>query len=260
MNDGAAGISRLLDRYRGIEDFYFLNRDGELGYIRRQGLRSLKETFPQVNRQEFLRRHPGFILALEYFLRDLIELAIRCDSPYADELELGYVLPAGDGQRWRSATLVLHDRIIDQIRDDAREAAPGRPDSEASTTASGGKLRRFRSVQRGFDDLIHHRDAAGHGRYFPALFYRSGAAPVSQPVREGMDSRLRVVNLKWRPAEDTATIVRDSGAREDVKQDYDVYALLRSNLMSRGAIDRTLRLEHRLRELSLASTALVGMG
>ena len=249
-NESAAGLSRLIDRYRGIENFYFLNRGGEIGYISRVGMRSIKETFPEANRREFLREHPAFVLELEHFRRDLIELAVRCDSPYAEELELGYVLPAGDGQRWRSATLVLHDRIIDQLRQDSLAAAGPVVAEDAAVKTPKAKLRRFRSVQQGFDDLIHHRDAGGRPRYFPALFYRSSADPAQAAARGYPGSRLRVVNLKWRPAGEPPPRVRDSAAGPDA-EDSDVYDLLRSNLISRGAIDRSLRLEQRLRELSI---------
>ena len=228
-------ISRFIHQYKGIEGFYFLNQGGELGYIKADDLRSVKETFPQINDRNFLKIHPDFIDQLEGFLRDLGDLSTFYSNDGKDGFELGYVLPANDSaQKWRSATLVLHKSVVETLRDDENLFfKKGIKDRYNSTELDAEKLQGIRSIQRGLDDLTHHRDVFGMYRYFPVLFYmRDGA----------QQAKLRVLNLKWRPNRErpdggaNAQTAAHLGARETV------YSILRENLVERGAIDRSKRL------------------
>ncbi len=230
----STAISRFIHQYKGIEGFYFLNTSGELGYIKSKELRSVKETFPQVNNRSFLKIHPDFIEQLEGFLRDLGDLSTLYGNDGKDGFELGYVLPANDSsQKWRSATLVLHKNVVNTLREDENLFyKKGIKDRYNSTDLDAEKLQGIRSIQRGLDDLTHHRDVFGMYRYFPVLFY----------VRDrSKQAALRVLNLKWRPNRErpdggaNAQTAAHFGARETV------YSILRENLVQRGAIDRSRR-------------------
>ena len=45
----SANIARFIHQYKGIEGFYFLNKNGELGFIDQESRRAMKELFPQAD-------------------------------------------------------------------------------------------------------------------------------------------------------------------------------------------------------------------
>ena len=236
MGQGStAAISRFVHQYKGIEGFYFLNQNGDLGYIKADDLRTVKETFPQINNRHFLKVHPDFMEQLEGFLRDLGDLSKLHSSPSANDFELGYVLPANDStQKWRSATLVLHKRVVETLRADENLLyKKGIKDPINSTDLDAEKLQGIRSIQRGLDDLTHHRDAFGMYKYFPVLFHlRNDNAP---------SAKLRVLNLKWRPNRERPDGGANAQTAAHMSSRETVYSVLRHNLIRRGAIDRNRR-------------------
>lgn len=228
-------IARFVHRYKGIEGFYFLNRQGELGYIEEGTQRTVKEVYPQVNDENFLRVHTNFTKQFEGFLKAISEIPKAYENG-ADGVELGYILPVGDTYMWRSATFVLHKEVVATLqRDDKalysrglKDPFHGDPEVE--------KMRGVRSVQQGFDDLLHHKDVFGVYKFFPVLFKlpESSVGPGAKT-----QSALRVLNLKW----------RDTGADPVQASDYlahqTVFTILRANLFRRGAIERHKRLQNR---------------
>lgn len=237
MSQGsAAAISRFVHQYKGIEGFYFLNQNGELGFIKADDLRSVKETFPQLNDRHFLKVHPDFLEQLEGFLRDLGDLSRLYSSRSDSDFELGYVLPANDSaQKWRSATLVLHKKVVETLRADENLLyKKGIKDPINSTELDVEKLQGIRSIQRGLDDLMHHRDAFGMYKYFPVLFH----------LRKDIETKakLRVLNLRWRPNRERPDGGANPHTAAHMNSRETVYSILRENLFQRGAIDRSKRM------------------
>ena len=242
MTDTDSGtVSRFVHVYKGIEDFYFLNRNGELGYIKSGALRSVKETFPQLKDRRFLRDNPDFLPGLEEFLRELGEIssAYLSDHPPYD-LELGYLLPAGDQRRWRTATLVLHKHVLENLKGDHEVMVQTGNQDLIEAERELSRIMAVRSIHQGLDELTHHKDAFGRYRYFPALFL---LPELADPDRfDGTKSRVRVVNLLWRGRGLSA---HASGAGNTSDTRDLVFRVLRQNLTQRGAIDRSQRAENR---------------
>lgn len=239
LDSKTVNITRFIHTYKGVEGFYFLNRQGELGYITSDGQRSAKETFPQVEDKEFLRLHPDFREQMEGFVRDLGAIPqayLHADK--AAEIEIGYVLPVSDSQLWRSATLILHKKTVETLeRDDRSLYSKGLKDpfqSDPDVEKSKG----VRSVQQGLDDLLYHKNTFGVFRYFPALFKLPDKGV--KITGSGSDkARLRVVNLKWRNTNSQTTNTAEHA-------DYHiVFSVLRANLIKRGAIDRGKRVQNK---------------
>ena len=232
-------ISRFVHLYKGVEEFYFLNRDGELGYIKSGEPRSVKETFPQLKDRAFVSANPHFIRELEAFLRGLGEIsaAYRAEPPY--DLELGYVLPASEKRPWRSSTLVLHKHVVEALKADHEVMVSTGTKNPADAERDLSRIEGVRSIHEGLDELTYHRDTFGEYRYFPALF----VLPEQLETQDlhGSRSNVRVINLRWRGkgSEPFASRSAVNGTRELV------FSLLRENLMQRGAIDRSQRLEPR---------------
>lgn len=236
----SANIARFVHQYKGIEGFYFLNKDGELGYINPDSLRAMKETFPQANDEDFLRSHPKFKEQINKFLlaiRDIPKAYLSEDS--ASDIELGYVLPVTEGKTWLSSTLILHKSVVDTLeRDDKLLCAQGikdpfQIDLEADT------VKVVRSVQRGFDDLLHHKDAFGFYKYFPVLFKLPHTG--TELANSGSDKApVRVLNLKWHRTASDQTNSPDLAIHDTV------FSILRANLVKRGAIARDKRIHNKL--------------
>lgn len=233
-------ISRFVHLYKGVENFYFLNQAGELGYIKAGELRSVKETFPQLKDRTFVSSNPQFLAELEEFLRELGEISMAyLDTPPYD-LELGYVLPAGDQYQWRTSTLVLHKHVLDGLHADHDQMLKSGTKELIETERDLSRVAGVRSIHQGLDELTHHQDAFGVYRYFPALFVVA-EDPDASPAQRSK-SNLRVINLRWRDG--------TSGARADAagnprRRRELVFSVLRENLTHRGAIDRSQRLENR---------------
>lgn len=228
-------IARFIHQYKGIEGFYFLNRKGELGYIHEQSQRTIKEAYPQAEDRNFLRIHPNFLTQIEGFLESISGIP-QAYANGTEGIEMGYILPVGENHAWRSATLVLHRQIVSTLqRDDKILYSRGLKDPFQSNPEVD-KTRGVRSIQQGFDDLLHHKDAFGVYKYFPVLFKLA----ANDSTRLGPDtSDLRVLNLKW----------RDHGTAPAQASDYlthqTVFSILRANLIKRGAIARHKRLQNR---------------
>lgn len=241
MHDSSPGmVSRFVHFYKGVEEFYFLNREGDLGYIKSKDLRPIKETFPQLKNRAFLKSNPDFMRELDGFLRELVDVSMIYLRNPPPDLELGYVLPADNGRQWRTSTLVLHKHVLEDLKADHEMIVRN---SDKQIVQGEHDLRRFmgvRSIHQGLDELTHHRDAYGRYRYFPALFVvpdevDSGRAGSTRP-------KLRVINLRWRDAR-----ARKPAREETPEEGLEfVFSLLRDNLTQRGAIDRSQRRENRL--------------
>ena len=239
MDSKNVSITRFVHTYRGIEGFYFLNRRGELGYITSDGQRSAKETFPQTEDEEFLRRHPEFPELIKGFVRDMAAIPhayLHADK--AAEIEIGYILPVSDSQVWRSATLILHKKTVATLeRDDKVLYSKGEKDPFQSDPEVE-KVKGVRSVQQGLDDLTYHKNTFGVFRYFPALF-KLPEEGVKLSGSGSEKARLRVLNLKWQDLGDQAV---DATKPSDY---HIVFSVLRANMIKRGAIDRDKRVQNK---------------
>lgn len=236
-----ATISRFVHVYKGIEDFYFLNRNGELGYIKSGELRSVKETFPQLRDRDFLKSNPDFLHGLEEFLRELGEIAASYLSGPPQDLELGYILPAGDQHLWRTATLVLHKHVLESLKADYEVMVQNGMKELVEAEHELSRIMGMRSIHQGLDELTYHKDAFDQYRYFPALFL----LPESEDARpqDSTRSRMRVINLRWR-GRGLAASQYASGSKARTREL--LFRLLRENLTRRGAIDRSQRVENQL--------------
>lgn len=238
----ARTISRFVHIYKGIEDFYFLNRNGELGYIKSGVLRSIKETFPQLRDRSFLKANPDFLSGLEEFLRELGEISSAYQDPNPpSDLELGYVLPAGDQHLWRTATLVLHKHALEALKADHEAMFQNGVQELIEAERDLSRLMGVRSIHQGLDELTYHKDVFGQYRYFPALFL----LPEDNDVggRDSRGSRVRVINLRWRGRGLNSS---HYGHGDTPSTRELVFEVLRENLTRRGAIDRSQRVENRL--------------
>ncbi|MDH3691754.1 MAG: hypothetical protein OEU36_20105 [Gammaproteobacteria bacterium] len=234
--DQGTSVAALAQKYKGIEGFYILNRNGDLGYIVKGTQSARKEAFPQQNDESFIKAHPNFAAELEKFAGHVKALiAFYSESPTAG-MELGYVLPASDRTRsWHSATLVLNDHVMEAFKAyDEHLYQKGLKDP-FMTDVEGDKLQSMRSVQRGLDDLINHKDQFGHSAFYPVLFVRSSAATAGA---DGDQSPLRILNLLW-----SHSVAEGLG--ETAPALGTVMDLLRKNVLERGAIDRSQRVENR---------------
>ncbi len=234
-------ISRFVHVYKGIEDFYFLNRNGELGYIRSGELRSVKETFPQIKDRAFLRANPDFLPALEEFLRELGEISSAYQNKPPHDLELGYVLPAGDQHLWRSASLVLHKHVLEALKGDHEAMFQNGSQELIEAERDLSRLMAVRSIHQGLDELTYHKDVFGQFRYFPALYLLPEGEDTNRS--EATKSRVRVLNLRWRGRGLNARQYASEDARNTREL---IFHVLRENLTQRGAIDRSQRIENRL--------------
>jgi hypothetical protein len=234
-------ISRFVHIYKGVEDFYFLNQAGELGYIKAGELRSVKETFPQLKDRAFLNSNPHFLQELEEFLRELGEISTAYLDKPAPDLELGYVLPAGDQYRWRTSTIILHKHVLQALQADheaiVKNGSKDLIEAERDLTRVAG----VRSIHQGLDELTHHKDAMGLYRYFPALFVVPEQPESHRP--QSSKSNVRVINLRWREGRSDP---HKEDAAEGRRAREILFSVLRDNLTQRGAIDRSQRLENRL--------------
>lgn len=234
-------ISRFVHVYKGIEDFYFLNRTGELGYIKSGELRSVKETFPQLKDRTFLAANPDFLPELEEFLRELGEISYAYQSNIPFDLELGYLLPAGDQQLWRTATLVLHKHVLETLKADYEIMARDGTQKLVEVERELSRIMGVRSIHQGLDELTYHKDAFGQYRFFPALYLLPESEEANRT--EATRSRVRVLNLRWRGRglNSRRYDPANSGNTREL-----IFRVLRDNLTQRGAIDRTQRVENRL--------------
>lgn len=203
--------ARLTGRYKGIEGFYILNRTGRLGYFSSDGTRMRSEHLEDIAADK----------ATLFF--EQLARAVTASPPDANK-ELGYLLPVDDSRVWRTATLVLHDHVAQALKDAfERDIAGGR-----MTLAEGDRkapdIAAERGLHRGFEDLMTHVGSFGVQVYFPVLYVR----PVAGP---GPANPLRVVNL--------LSLLSDAGRFAGI------LAKMRQNLAERGALDRSVRVEHR---------------
>lgn len=228
-------IARFIHQYKGIEGFYFLNKIGELGYIGLTSQRSARETFPQVQDKKFMKMNPDFETQLERFKKDISEIPkAYLEEDMASKIELGYILPVADSQAWNSSTLVLHRSVVNAMqRDDKALYAKGLKDPFHGDPETE-KLQGVRSIQQGFDDLLHHQNAFGVYKYFPVLFKLPDSGV--QLSGSGSEARLRVLNLKWK------LITSESTKASEYKT---VFSILRANLIKRGAIAREKRIQNK---------------
>lgn len=239
MTDSTASIVRFVHQYRGVEGFYFLNKEGELGYITADGQRASKESFSQSQDEEFLQAYPQFADEIGPFLNAISKIPdAYLNEGKESEIELGYVLPAAEGKTWLSATLILNKDIVDGLkRDDKLLYTKGMKDP-FQIDPEAEKMKGIRSVQQGFDDLLHHKDAFGIYKYFPVLFkLPDKGADITHTGCE--KAPVRVLNLKWRMGN------TEEPAAKQLSSCETVFSILRANLIKRGAIARDKRLQNK---------------
>lgn len=230
-------VSRFVQRYQGVQGFYFINRNADLGFIRPADAKPVKETFPQLHDRKFTRKHRSFVPELENFLRDLQELSHTYLNSIDTGMELGYILPTGDNNHeWQSATLMVHNDIIDTIRQDQgahrRYGASDSPQHNLTVE----ELRGACSVHRGLNYLANYVESDGSHGYFPVLFFKPALSPTHTQTGDlserDHDTSLRVVNLLWQRSRNESGLT----TYHDL-----IFDILRRNLKVRGAIARDKR-------------------
>ncbi len=217
-------VSRFVRRYPGVQGFYFINRNADLGFIRPADSKPVKETFPQLHDRKFMRKHPTFVSELEVFLRDLQELSHVYLHSAENGMELGYILPVDDNNHeWQSATLMVHNKTIDAIRLDQDAKQQGNVVDSLPLTLGIEELHGACSVHRGLHYLANHVDVNNARVYFPVLFFQPTHSPPDS------DTSLRVIDLLWQSSKN------ESGptARRNL-----IFNVLRRNLEVRGALAR----------------------
>lgn len=212
--------ARLTEAYKGIEGFYILNSSGGLGHFSADGQRLLKETFSDSLSGFDTSKIQTFFSALGDASNSF---------PPVEEKELGYLLPLDDNTVWNTATLKLHEFVVEELKSGfERDMDEGR-----MTLDEGDRRYRDltpeRSVHRGFEALLAHIGSFGTHVYFPVLYYRP--APDGQPNETG--GPMRVINL--------LSLLSDS------TQFSIILATMRRNLTERGALNTSSRLEHRFK-------------
>lgn len=243
--DQTAAISALASEYPGIEGFYFLSAQGALGYISADRNSYIHETFRQIDNPDFVAQHPHFVEEVHQFNHDLNILKARYLESHEPDIELGYVQPAEEHKfPWHSATLILQRDVLDTLRADYDELLTRGIKDPAETSADNESLQDVRGIHHGMDDLANHQDNFGVYHYFPLLFYwpsamRAGVHGLTPDVET---APMRVLNLMWRPA---APGYGDAGAARGYGTGATVFAVLRDNLVDRGAIDHSRRVENR---------------
>lgn len=219
--------------YQGIQGMYFLNKSGDIGYITSDSSRAVRESFPQLNDKEFLKKHPDFLEQIEGFLRMTAELpGGYLDPNNARDIELGYIVPPGDDQPWESSNLVIHRHVLESICNDdkmLRARSSRLPASYENGTPDENRYQVVRSVYQGFAYLLYHKNAFGICQYFPVLYKLPGYDLISKAPQA--KAPLRVLNLKWSGGD----VVR---AAEKYARFPAVFSILRANMVKRGAIIR----------------------
>lgn len=218
-------------RYRGIQGLYFINKRGDIGYVTADSSRAVKETFPQVNNREFLKKHPDFVEQLEGFLRQTGEIpGAYLEQNKACELELGFVVPPGDNQPWSSSNFVFHNHVLESLRIDDAMPGAGKSRSSPVSDANGDRFQPVRSLYQGFARLLYHKNAFGVYQYFPVLFKIPGVDLNSKAPHH--KAPLRVLNLKWSCSDDIGR------SAERYARYPAVFSILRAGMVKRGAIIR----------------------
>ena len=218
-------VSQFAQTYPGIEEFYFLNQKGELGYITGKSPRLVKETFNEWKDEGFIKRYPRFKQEVKTFRSFLVDL--YQSYPSTPEMELGYVVPSDDSRSWNTATLVTHEHIVNLMQEAVKQAAKEQVITLGEADRKLAAITVERGAYQGLDNLFNHVSALGGHPFFP-VFYHS-RNPVEQTTS------LRVINLKY--------VNPESG---DTAKFEAVYSLLRSKLVARGALNPAQRIERRL--------------
>lgn len=222
-SDVAARVSEL---YKGIEGFYVLNAQGELGYFSDDGARLIKESF-EADSPAAGDSNAGPAGKIELF-RDELKQASESFPPGEDK-ELGYLMPVDEARVWNTATLVLHDEITKELKDAFdRDIKKG-----LMTLAEGDRkasdIATERGLHRGFEDLLNHVGTFGNHTFFPVLYFRP-ATGEDKPAHP-----LRVLNLMW--------LISGTGRFSNL------LGQMRRNLAERGALNQESRVEHRFKLL-----------
>ena len=233
LESSLPAITRLVGRYQGIEEYYFLDQEGELAYITGVSPHLAKETFSDDNDGGFHKRHPDFGQEIGAFKQLLVDLHEA--FPFSPEMELGHVIPADDSRLWKTATLVLREHVVSVMQEAVKLAAKERTITLEEADRKINRLTLERGIHQGIDDLLSHVSTQGHHPFFPAFCYTDKA----DDPEHVQTASLKVVNLKYiKPEFITAS---DPGKFELV------FSLLQSKLITRGAINRSHRVESRFK-------------
>jgi hypothetical protein len=221
---GTEVAGRVSEAYKGIEGFYVLNPQGELGYFSEDGQRLVRESFDGTN-QAPAPPDPDKVESFNSELRRSSE-----GFPPGEDKELGYLLPVDDEHVWNTATLILHDHIARELKDAFdRDIKLGR----MSLAEGDRKIRDItleRGLHRGFEDLLNHIGSFGTHTFFPVLYFR----PSQRSVPTGAATQpFRVLNL--------LSLIQGTGRFSDL------LARMRKNLQERGALNKASRVEHRFK-------------
>lgn len=247
--DQSSAIPELACQYSGIEGCYFLNTQGEFGYIATDGRSYIKETFPQLDDPDFLARHSRFVEELHHFTHDLNVLRVRYLDSHEPDIELGYLRPTEEGEfPWQSATLVLQKDVHDALYGGHDTLLTKGVQDRSGTWAGAEPSPNALGIHDGMRDLVNHQDNFGVYHYFPLLLYwppslRAGVRGLAPHVET---APMRVLNLMWRPVQsgygDSANVTQ--GHRRCAT----VFSILRNNLKDHGVADRHRRVEGPVRK------------
>lgn len=221
-SNGSQVAGRVSGAYKGIEGFYVLNPQGELGYFSEDGQRLVRESFDNADPTPG-SPDPDKIESFNSELRRSSE-----SFPPGEDKELGYLLPVDDEHLWNTATLILHEHIAKELKDAFdRDIKLGR----MSLAEGDRKIRDIaleRGLHRGFEDLLNHVGSFGTHTFFPVLYFRpsQGLEPSGKATQP-----FRVLNL--------LSLIQGTGRFSDL------LARMRENLQERGALNQASRLEHR---------------
>ena len=225
-------VARLVEIYPGIEEFYFLNQKGQLGYITGASPHLVKETFSERKAEGFLKRYADFkqgVRAFQPFLTDLYE-----SYPSTPQMELGYVVPPDGSKCWKTATLVLHEHILSVMRESVKQAAKEKTITVDEADRKLDALTIERGIYHGLDDLFNHVSTIGGQPFFPTFCYN----PMFEGPGPEQTAPLRVINLKYVNPE---SVTAFNTAKFEA-----VYSQLRSKLTARGALNPSKRAQSRL--------------
>jgi len=228
-----ANSQELLERYPGIAGFHFLLPGTGLVFLDNDRQEAVPEDIVPLDLVKDRQSDPreGVLLLAALRLQCLrIERAMRTDAPPPD-LELGYLLPAGDDTRWHVATFCQHPWVIQAVGRDLDEEYKAGTRDPFHTDPDSGMLEPRRSVVRGLDELMDHRGPFNFQPYFPVMVRVVPAPDATDPYE------IRVVNLRWSPPH-----VAGEPARPDLAP---VFEFLAHRLTERGTIDRKRRIENR---------------
>lgn len=237
-------IARLVRTYKGIEDFYFLNHAGQLGYISGGSLELIRENFEGLKGEGGQHRRAGAEVEVDAFRDTLARSSDRL--PLSPDAELGHLLPGEGRHPWKSATLVLADWVGKRLADSILLELQNKNIDLPAAERRRKRMSSERGLHQGLEELFDFNGTFGNHPYFPILYYRNR----EEQAAHANASPLRVLNLK------SINALREAGGG---KMSFEpVFAYLKDRLYTRRALDRSRRVENRLRLVAGTDTLNTG--